>query len=343
MTKGTPLNTKLTIVIPTYNRSTQATQTLKSISDVASGVHREQIRVILVDNNSTPSERDGYIAAIHSFSNELDVQYLHEGKQGRSHACNAGANEASSNWIAFVDDDETLSPQWIDVALALIETRQFSYFGGSVLPTWEIPPPPWLPIHQKKYLGVLGWLELSDIDRDYDTFDASLCGGNMIVRRDLYLNIGGFSSALGRGASNLLGGEDGEFHRRLKSAKAKGCYITKLAVFHWVPIARMTLDYHRKWAYWSGVSNRIRIITEPQTAERVPHLFGVPRYRFSTGSRGLFQFLIHLATGTLKKRPEGVIGLLDFMYLIGLLRGMTEGKKMGINMSGRSTQQQLIS
>jgi len=46
--------------------------------------------------------------------------------------------------------------------------------------------------------------------------------------------------------------------------------------------------------------------------------------------------LVHLFGGTLKRRPEGVIGLLDFMYLIGLLRGITEGKKLGINMSGIS-------
>lgn len=333
----TDINANLTIIIPTFNRSAQIESTLLSIHQASCQNFSNSIHILVVDNNSHSKERDRYIQIVEQIACKINVSLVHEVKQGRSHACNAGVAASCSEWVAFIDDDETLSPQWLEVALKLIQDQTYSYYGGSVLPTWEISPPPWLPIHNKKYLGVLGWLELSDIARDYDTFDASLCGGNMIVRRDLYLRIGGFSSALGRGASNLLGGEDGEFHRRLKKGKAKGCYIPELSVFHWIPVSRMTLEYHRKWAYWSGVSNRIRITSEPQTAEDLPHLFGVPRYRFSKGASGFIQYIYHLVTGKLMTKPEGVIGLLDFMYLIGLLRGIHEGKKLGFSMSVRST------
>ena len=329
----------LTIVIPTYNRADQISATLSSIHNAMGAVNKYFLHVVLVDNNSNDANRVGYKKLVDEASEFLSIEYLLASQQGRSHACNAGVAQSTTNWIAFIDDDETLSLRWIEIALQLIQLEEYSYFGGHVLPDWELPPPPWLPIHQGKFRGVLGWIELSNVNKSYDEFDASLCGGNMIVNRETYLRIGGFSSALGRGSNNLLGGEDGEFHRRLKGSGAKGLYCPELTVRHWIPISRMTVKYHRRWAYWSGASNRIRIITQPQTAEKFPHLFGVPRYRFSKGLQGLGRYLAAAVTLRLSKTPDGVVGLLEFMYLIGLLRGKAEGKKLGVSMEPSSTSQ----
>src|SRR5690606_6602458 len=129
----------------------------------------------------------------------------------------------------------------------------YDYFGGPCLPDWEASPPLWLPAHQHVYRGLLGWIELSAEPIDYDAFEGELCGGNMIVRRDKFLGLGGFAGSLGRGAANLMGGEDGELHRRLKRSGARGLYVPCLSILHKVPSSRMTIGYHRRWAYWSGV------------------------------------------------------------------------------------------
>ena len=322
----------LTIIIPTFNRPTQIEKTLSSISKTMKSAWKDNFQVILVDNNSNLDNKKLYIDLVKKFSDKINISHLIEPRQGRSHACNSGAEKATSDWIAFIDDDEMLTPSWLDTAFQLIDSDEFSYYGGPYLPEWEIPPPPWLPIHQDQYRGALGWIEFCNKKRNYDDFDAELCGGNILLKRALYLKIGGFSSALGRGANNLLGGEDGEFHRRLKRAKAKGCYCPQLSVRHWIPVSRMTIAYHRRWAFWSGVSNRIRIATEPQTGENLPHLLGIPRYWFAKGSQGLGRYFAQGITGRLRKSPEGVIGLLDFMYLVGLLRGKVEGRRLGISM-----------
>lgn len=322
----------LTIVIPTYNNALQANATLNSIQQAMGLKKKHAVHVILVDNNSNSENRERYVNLVNIFSDFISIEYLLEIRQGRSNACNSGVAKCSSKWVAFIDDDETLSTDWIETALQLIQSEEFSYYGGHVLPNWEVPPPPWLPIHRGQFRGVLGWIELSDVNISYDEFNASLCGGNMLVNREIYLKIGGFSVFLGRGANNLLGGEDGEFHRRLKRSGAKGLYCPQLTVEHWVPASRMTVEYHRRWAYWSGASNRIRIITEPQTAEKLPHLLNIPRYRFSKGLLGLWKYVYQSLNGRFKKQPDGVIGLLDFMYLVGLLRGKAEGENLGLNM-----------
>jgi hypothetical protein len=95
----------------------------------------------------------------------------------------------------------------------------------------------------------------------------------------------------------------------------------------------MTVEYHRRWAYWSGAANRIRIITQPQTADRIPHIFGIPRYQFLKGLGGLVRYWHQAAAGRVNSTPDGVIGLLDFMYLLGLLRGKAEGRKLGLRMN----------
>ncbi len=329
----------LTIIIPTYNRADQISATLSSIRNTKDSIKEYLLHVIVVDNNSNDTDRNLYKKLVHEFSDFLSIEYILEPQQGRSYACNAGVAQSSSKWIAFIDDDETVSLIWIETAIQLIQLGEYNYFGGHVLPDWESAPPSWLPIHQGKFRGVLGWIELSDVSKSYDEFDASLCGGNMIVDREIYLRIGGFSSSLGRGANNLLGGEDGEFHRRLKRSGAKGLYCPELSVKHWIPVSRMTVEYHRRWAYWSGVSNRIRIITQPQTAEKFPHLFGVPRYRFAKGLQGLGRYYIAALTRRLSKTPDGIVGLLEFMYLIGLLQGKIEGKKLGLSMKQSDTNQ----
>lgn len=155
----------------------------------------------------------------------------------------------------------------------------------------------------------------------FDKEGIELCGGNFIIKTEIARKVGGFNVFLGRFANNLMCGEDGEFHMRLKAQRRIGFYDPELAIFHHIPTARMSLGYHMRWAYWSGVSHRIRIIKQPETGEIVPHLAGVPRYWYRRAFNGLMIYLESLVCGKAKSNPKGVIGLLDVAYFIGLSRG----------------------
>jgi glycosyltransferase involved in cell wall biosynthesis len=309
----------LSIIIPTYNRSVQIQWTIKSLAeaDLPRNLH---VEVIVVDNNSGADHGRRYREMIDSQRGKLNIRYEFERKQGRSHACNRGLDVATSEWVGFIDDDEAVGRSWFVRALYWIESSKADYVGGPCVPDWEAPPPKWLPAHYGEYRGILGWIELSSQVISYDDFDGELCGGNFIAKSDLLAKVGGFNTNLGRSAGNLLGGEDGDLHRRIKDAGAKGFYDPEFSILHLIPIDRMTFAYHVRWAYWSGVANGIRIENNDCRRESVPHLFGVPRYWFSKAFRGAIVFLVETVCFRIKSTPRGVVGLMDCFYLYGLLK-----------------------
>lgn len=309
----------LSIVIPTYNRSNQIERTIRSINQalLPDGF---AVEVIVVDNNSEPSHGDRYRELVASQHGQVKFRYVREERQGRSNACNKGLNEAQAEWVGFIDDDEALDLRWIQRAAYWMIRSGVDYIGGACVPDWETNPPKWLPAHSGQYRGILGWIDLRSEVTSYDDFDGELCGGNFIAKTKLLLDVGGFNTKLGRSVGNLLGGEDGDLHRRIKAASAIGFYDPDFVILHAIPASRMTVSYHLKWAYWSGVANGIRIENGEGPREDVPHLLGVPRYWFKKASIGFFEFLREVLLFRWLSSPDGIVGLMDCCYLWGLYR-----------------------
>lgn len=171
------------------------------------------------------------------------------------------------------------------------------------------------------YKGTLGWIELSDHNIPFDSPGIQLCGGNFAIKKSVFNDIGLFKTNLGRSAGNLMGGEDGDFHRRLKENHKKGLYSPSLIIYHQIPISRMTFKYHIRWAFWSGVSNGVRIKSQPDTKEDVAHLFDIPKYWYNKSIKGILQFIIETSLINIKSSPRGICGIMDFCYFFGLLYG----------------------
>jgi hypothetical protein len=79
-------------------------------------------------------------------------------------------------------------------------------------------------------------------------------GANLIVRREVYDELGGFNPDLGRQQGTLLCGEDHDFCMRAV-ARYRCEYRPEIRVQHWVPADRLRLRYFARWFYWSGITN----------------------------------------------------------------------------------------
>lgn len=307
----------LSLIIPTYNRPDLLAVALEHIAK-ARVPEDMDLTVIVSDNNSTPSNQEANKAALLKFPG-LKIKYLLALEQGRSAALNFALAHTDDEYLGFVDDDEKIDETWFEVAAAHIRQGEIDFLGGPYKPDWQSPPPAWLPMHVGAYRAVLGWIEQTDRAQPFKDFGGSICGGNCIVRRSSLLEVGGFSTQIGRSKGNLMGGEDDELHHNLMVRGFHGMYDPALVIYHFIPDSRMTRSYHLRWSFWSGATVGVRQQWLPP--EPVPMLFGLPRYRYGKAVSGLIRFARYCFSTKPKSKSLSFTGLMDAVYLFGILYG----------------------
>jgi glucosyl-dolichyl phosphate glucuronosyltransferase len=276
---------KLHVVVPTYNRIKLLQRTIESLlsAPVPSGL---DVTICVVDNNSK-DDTEQIVRKIQSEA-ALPILYIKEEKQGLSHARNAGIQAATGDLVGFIDDDEKIDHDWYNVAAREFAVKDTQFIGGPYLPEWEIPAPRWLPPGYHSVIGVVVPKPRGTFDND---FPGSLMGGNAIVRRNIFDQIGVYSVKLGRSGKGLLSDEDDEFYQRLLRAGIHGMYVPDLLIHHHVPANRLTRKYHRSWCYWRGASKGY---LSRKSQESVRHLLGIPRYRIGRAVKGFLAWPFHL-------------------------------------------------
>jgi len=276
---------KLDVVVPTYNRSGLLRLTIASLlqAPIPAGL---EVTVLIVDNNSK-DDTEQVVRQIQSETTRSLV-YVKETSQGLSHARNAGIRAGSGDLIGFIDDDEEIDENWFAVAAREFADPSIQFIGGPCLPNCPVPLPKWLP---PGYNGALGIIDPKPRTAFGPAFPGNLNGGNAVLRRSVFENIGQYSTRLGRSGKGLLSEEDAELYRRLLKAEIHGLHIPDLIIYHYIPVDRLTRKYHRRWCYWRGVSQGI---SDKDLQEPVSYLFGVPRYRLGRAIKGLASLPQHL-------------------------------------------------
>ena len=100
-------NIKISVIIPTYNRSKLLNRSIRSVLNQT----YQPNEIIVVDNGSTDDTREMVS------KNFRKICYIYHDKKGVSSARNAGIRISKSNWISFLDSDD----EWMkDKLLSLI-------------------------------------------------------------------------------------------------------------------------------------------------------------------------------------------------------------------------------
>lgn len=110
--------TEVTVIIPTFNRLPDLEVTLAAL---ARQTHR-LFSVIVVDNGST----DGTEAAMNARAASPEpylLRYLRITPSGPAGARNAGLGAATTPYLAFVDSDVSLDPEWLARASAVLDAE----------------------------------------------------------------------------------------------------------------------------------------------------------------------------------------------------------------------------
>lgn len=235
------------------------------------------------------------------------VTTLKENK-GLLQARNAGAEAATGDVVAFLDDDAIAAPHWVGELIRCYEEKGAIAAGGKLLPKWSRGRPMWLP-------GEYDWLvgathtgfagDTAEVTEVRNTF-----GSNLSFRADVFDAIGGFDPEMGGrvGDGQLQGGET-ELCARLKDEFGAGVHYSPLAtVHHQVGTDRTSLSWAIERAYYQGVSKArledrlegaddeesdyLKQLVVDALPRRIVQLVVIPLLTFSVGMgylRALFQ------------------------------------------------------
>jgi glycosyltransferase involved in cell wall biosynthesis len=237
---------RISIIIPTLNRADRLRSALTSVR--AQTLPSEGYEIIVVDNGSTDDTEKVFCEFAREETGRAAVRYVREDQLGLHFARHAGAKIARGQFLAFMDDDATADPNWLQELLKGYSGYEVGCVGGKILPIWEAEPPTWVRDYGPGYLG---GLDLGD--HALELREPAIYGSNLAIRKSTLVQVRGFNpdsfgqTWLGDGEIGLL--------RKVLQAGWKIMYNPKAVVWHYIPASRMTLDYLRRRSANQGASN----------------------------------------------------------------------------------------
>jgi GT2 family glycosyltransferase len=245
MTKVGP---ELSVIVCTHNRASDA---IDCVERLLMSPQVERLQLLVVDNAST--EENAKLLARRLV--DPRVQLVSEPRPGLSHARNLGVSLARAEWVAYLDDDALPFADWAARALDIVSSAspKLGMVGGAVLPQWPrsggehgVAP---------ARLGTRWRDLLSLVEADEETKGAAVphvVGCNLLVRRDLLNELGGFSTELGRTPERLLGGEEIAIARAIAERGFEVRLDLALRVYHKIATERLSTRWIRRRAEAEG-------------------------------------------------------------------------------------------
>lgn len=240
---------RLSLVIATFNRSASLLTLLESV--VAQTAPRSEWECVVVNNNSTDdtAARFADFAARHP---EYNIRMVEETNQGLSYARNRGIRESEGEYVAIVDDDERIAPDFIAAYIRLFDSKpEAQAAGGPIVAEYPTGRPRWMSRYTER--PIANTMHFGDEVCEFPRGRVP-GGGNMAIRRSAVRRYGVFDTSLGYVGESLVGGEESDLFERLQIAEAKYYYVPEAVMYHIIPAEKLTIDYLRRLSYNVGVS-----------------------------------------------------------------------------------------
>ncbi len=233
------------LVICTYNNALLLDRILGAIAEQ---VVSPQVKwgVLVVNNNCT----DETVEIVESYLKlaKFPLKMVIEPIQGLTPARLCGVKNTSGDWIAFVDDDCLLAPDWVEQAAIFAQSHpNCGGFGGKVILDWQIPP--------FDEIVKFGYCYAEQNHGDEVQKLPCIVGAGMVLRRSALAEVGWIDKQFlaDRVGKKLVSGGDVEIGLRLAS-KFDLYYNPACRLQHIIPEHRISLAYLHKMNVGLGSS-----------------------------------------------------------------------------------------
>lgn len=186
------------------------------------------------------------------------VVHCNETNVGLLESRNNGAELASGEVVAFLDDDAIAACDWVTKLVSVYEERDVVAVGGRMLPQWVAGKPEFLPEEFYWLVGVTHRGFGPDGELDAEGEVRNTFGSNISFDRGAFRELGGFDTDIGgrKGDKHLQGGET-ELCARLAERYGQGVwYVPDAEVEHKIFDYRTEPAWLLKRAFWQGYSKR---------------------------------------------------------------------------------------
>jgi glycosyltransferase involved in cell wall biosynthesis len=208
---------KVSVVIPTKNRSMLLAQTIEHIERQT--FPRADYEVVVVDNDSADDTRSVLEQKIKAYPN---IRLGFQEKPGAAATRNAGLRIAKGELVLFIDDDVQAEPSLIEAHLKYQERHAGASVIGAVSIPWGDTTDPF-----RRYLRdhrILNPYTPSKGPIDFSYYHTC----NVSTPTDVLLKVGGFNEAF-----NIYGMEDIELGYRLQRSGSQMIFASEARAVHY--------------------------------------------------------------------------------------------------------------
>lgn len=229
------------VIIPTLCRPDSLERAIASVM-AQRGVEHRLKEVIIVDNDPMASARpliEGLAATA-----PVPLYWHHAPQPGVATARNKGLSVTTCPLIAFLDDDEAASEQWLASLLDAHEQLKADAIFGPI--RGQVPENTgWTTAYLEDFFGRQGPTDTCLIDHAYG------CGNSLLVRATALPGDAPFNTQ-----SDQTGGEDDALFAALQARGGRFGWAATAWVDEYAPPHRATLNYAltRAFAYGQGPS-----------------------------------------------------------------------------------------
>ena len=202
--------------------------------------------LLLIDNASKTQLSTEIDLSWHPYSRQI-----REDKLGLTNARAKGILEASGKVLVFVDDDNVLDADFLEITWQIAQKWSIlGAWGGQIRAEFEVEPPEWA----KPYLGLLAIREFdtdkwSNLIHQHET---TPCGAGLCVRRTVaekylsLINENPERRILGRKGKVLTSCEDSDLAYTACDLGLGTGQFTKLKTTHLISAVRINLEYFER-------------------------------------------------------------------------------------------------